>query len=176
MISTLRTLVPYLIRYRWRFAAGTCALLATSVFTVAIPVVIKFSIDSLNTDFESGTFVQWVGVLLALALVKVISHYWMRWTLIRVSRDIEFDLRRDLFSSLLSFSQQFYRSYRTGDLMSRATNDIAAVRLLLGPGIMCSADGLASDLFGLGSSPSHIVDRRFLRRTDSRSIPARERK
>ena len=142
MISTLRTLVPYLIRYRWRFAAGTCALLATSVFTVAIPVVIKFSIDSLNTDFESGTFVQWVGVLLALALVKVISHYWMRWTLIRVSRDIEFDLRRDLFSSLLSFSQQFYRSYRTGDLMSRATNDIAAVRLLLGPGIMCSAEFL----------------------------------
>ena len=140
MISTLRTLVPYLIRYRWRFAAGTCALLATCVFTVAIPVVIKFGIDSLNADFESGTLVQWVGVLLVLALVKGISHYWMRWTLIRISRDIEFDLRRDFFSSLLSFSQQFYRSYRTGDLMSRATNDITAIRLLLGPGIMCSAE------------------------------------
>lgn len=142
MISTLRTLVPYLIRYRWRFAAGTCALLATSVFTVAIPVVIKFGIDSLNTDLESGTLVHWVGVLLALALVKGISQYWMRWTLIRISCDIEFDLRRDLFSSLLSFSRQFYRSYRTGDLMSRATNDLAAVRLLLGPGIMCSAEFL----------------------------------
>ena len=142
MLSTLRTLVPYLIRYRWRFAAGTCALLAKSVFTVAIPVVIKFSIDALDADFESGTLIQWVGVLLSLALVKGISQYWMRWTLIRVSRDIEFDLRRDFFSSLLSFSQQFYRSYHTGDLMSRATNDIASVRLLLGPGIMCSAEFL----------------------------------
>ena len=140
MLSTLRTLVPYLIRYRWRFAAGICALLAKSLFTVAIPVVIKFSIDALNADFDSGTLVQWVGVLLALALVMGISQYWMRWTLIRISRDIEFDLRRDLFSRLLSFSQQFYRSYHTGDLISRATNDMAAVRLLLGPGIMCSAE------------------------------------
>lgn len=142
MLSTLRALVPYLIRYRWRFAAGTCALLANNVFTVAIPVVIKFSIDVLNADFESGTLVQWVGVLLALALIKAISQYLMRWILLGISRDIGFDLQRDLFSSLLSFSQQFYRSYRTGDLMSRATNDIAAVRLLLGPGYMCSAEFL----------------------------------
>lgn len=140
MLSTLRTLVPYLIRYRWRVAGGSCALLAKSLFTIAIPVAIKFSIDELNADFQMARLAQWVGLLLAFALVKAVFQYWMRWVLICVSRDIEYDLRKDLFSSLLSFSQQFYRSYRTGDLMSRATSDMEAVRLLLGPGIMYSAE------------------------------------
>ena len=142
MTSTLRTLVPYLIRYRWRLAAGSCALIAKSIFTVAIPIAIKLSIDELSADFQMARLVQWVGLLLGIALVKAVFQYWMRWILIRVSRDIEYDLRQDLFSRLLLFSQQFYRSYRTGDLMSRATNDMEAVRLLLGPGIMYSAEFL----------------------------------
>jgi ATP-binding cassette subfamily B protein len=140
MISTLRSLFPYLIRYRWRFAAGFAALGAKSVLTVGIPIAIKLSIDELDTDFELAVLGQWVGLLLAIALVKGVFQYWMRWILIGISRDIEYDLRKDFFASLLSFSQRFYHSYRTGDLMSRATSDMEAVRLLLGPGIMYTAD------------------------------------
>jgi len=142
MLSTLRTLVPYLIRYRWRLAAGSCALLAKSLLTVGIPIAIKLSIDELSADFQMARLAQWVGLLVGIALVKAVFQYWMRWVLIRISRDIEYDLRKDLFSRLLLFSQQFYHSYRTGDLMSRATNDMEAVRLLLGPGIMYSAEFL----------------------------------
>lgn len=140
MLSALRTLVPYLIRYRWRLAAGSCALVAKSLLTIGIPIAIKLSIDELNADFQMARLAQWVGLLVGIALVKAAFQYWMRWVLIRISRDIEFDLRKDLFSRLLLFSQQFYSSYRTGDLMSRATNDMEAVRLLLGPGIMYSAE------------------------------------
>ena len=142
MLSTLRTLLPYLIRYRWRLAAGSCALLAKSLLTVGIPIAIKLSIDELSADFQMARLAQWVGLLVGIALVKAVFQYWMRWVLIRISRDIEYDLRKDLFSRLLLFSQQFYHSYRTGDLMSRATNDMEAVRLLLGPGIMYSAEFL----------------------------------
>jgi ATP-binding cassette subfamily B multidrug efflux pump len=142
MLSTLRTLVPYLIRYRWRLAGGSCALLAKSILTVGIPIAIKLSIDELSADFQMARLAQWVGLLVGIALIKAVFQYWMRWVLIRISRDIEYDLRNDLFSRLLLFSQQFYRSYRTGDLMSRATNDMEAVRLLLGPGIMYSAEFL----------------------------------
>ncbi|MDA1312112.1 MAG: ABC transporter ATP-binding protein [Acidobacteria bacterium] len=140
MISTLRSLFPYLIRYRWRFAAGFAALVAKSVLTVGIPIAIKLSIDELDADFELAVLGQWVGLLLAIALIKGVFQYWMRWILIGISRDIEYDLRKDFFASLLSFSQRFYHSYRTGDLMSRATSDMEAVRLLVGPGIMYTAD------------------------------------
>lgn len=140
MISTLRTLVPYLIRYRWRFAAGFAALVAKSVATVGIPMAIKLSIDELDVDFQLAVLGQWVGLLLAIALAKGVFQYWMRWILIGISRDIEYDLRKDFVTRLLSFSQRFYHSYRTGDLMSRATNDMEAVRLLVGPGIMYTAE------------------------------------
>ena len=159
MISTLRTLVPYLIRYRWRFAAGFLALLAKSLLTVGIPVVIKFSIDELSGGFRMAVLGQWVGLLLAIALVKGVLQFWMRWILICISRDIEYDLRHDLFASLLVFSQRFYRSYRTGDLMSRVTNDMEAVRLLLGPGIMYSAEFLV--VFAAGLAVMSLADWRL---------------
>lgn len=142
MLSTLRTLFPYLIRYRWRYAAGMAALTLKSVFVAAVPLLLRFIIDELSSGAALRVLIQLAGGLLAVALLKAFFQYWMRWILIGISRDIEYDLRSDLFGHLVGLPQRFYQAYRTGDLMSRATNDMNAVRLLLGPGIMYSADVL----------------------------------
>ncbi len=142
MLSTLRTLYPYLIRYRWRYAAGLSALALKNVFAAAVPLLLRFVIDDMNNGAGMRLLAGLAGGLLAVALLKAFFQYWMRWILISISRDIEYDLRSDLFGHLVGLSQRFYQTYRTGDLMSRATNDMNAVRLLLGPGIMYTADVL----------------------------------
>jgi ATP-binding cassette, subfamily B, multidrug efflux pump len=79
------------------------------------------------------------AALVALSLLKGVFQYWMRVIIIGISRDIEFDLRNDLFGSLVRLSQDFYSRFRTGDIMARSTNDLNAVRMMLGPGVMyCS--------------------------------------
>ena len=142
MLSQLRTLFPYLIRYRWRYGAGFAALVLKNATGAAIPLVIGFTIDHLAESFTMKSLFQLAGLLLSLALIKGVFQYWMRWILIGISRDIEYDMNNDLFGHLMRLSQHFFNSYRTGDLMSRATNDMNAVRLLLGPGIMYTADVL----------------------------------
>jgi ATP-binding cassette subfamily B protein len=140
MLSSLNTLFPYLIRYRWRYAAGMSALTLKSIFAAAVPLLLRFIIDEANGGAGQRVILQLVGALLAVAFLKAFFQYWMRWILIGISRDIEYDLRSDLFGHLVGLPQRFYQAYRTGDLMSRATNDMNAVRLMLGPGIMYSAD------------------------------------
>lgn len=140
MLSKLRTLLPYLIRYRWRYAAGFSALALKGLTAASIPIAIRLGIDSLTESFALLSLVQIAALLLALALLRSFFHYWMRWILISISRDVEFDLRSDLFSHLVGLSQRFYHSFRTGDLMSRSTNDLNAVRMMLGPGIMHSVE------------------------------------
>ncbi len=142
MLSQLRTLFPYLIHYRWRYGAGFAALVLKNATAAAIPLVIRFTIDYLAESFTMQSLFQLAGLLLSLALMKGVFQYWMRWTLIGISRDIEYDMNNDLFGHLMRLSQRFFDSYRTGDLMSRATNDMNAVRLLLGPGIMYTVDVL----------------------------------
>ncbi len=142
MLSQLRTLFPYLIRYRWRYGAGFAALALKNATAAAIPLVIGFTIDHIAESFTMQSLFQLAGLLLSLALLKGVFQYWMRWILIGISRDIEYDMNNDLFGHLMRLSQRFFHSYRTGDLMSRATNDMNAVRLLLGPGIMYTVDVL----------------------------------
>ncbi len=79
-------------------------------------------------------------LLLAVAACKAIFQFLTRWILIGVSREIEFDLRNDLFRHLEALSYGFYQRTRTGDIMARATNDLNAVRMLVGPAIMYTAN------------------------------------
>jgi ATP-binding cassette subfamily B protein len=118
------------------------ALALKNVFAAAIPLLLRFIIDAVNSAGPMRLLLQLAGALLGVAFLKAFFQYWMRWILIGISRDIEYDLRSDLFGHLVSLPQRFYQAYRTGDLMSRATNDMNAVRLMLGPGIMYSADVL----------------------------------
>jgi ATP-binding cassette, subfamily B, multidrug efflux pump len=88
-------------------------------------------------------------VLMVTMLLKGFFSYWSRWILIGISRDIEYDLRNDLLARLLRMEPEFYVRNRTGDLMSRATNDLNAVRMVLGPGIMYSATTVATMVLAL---------------------------
>ncbi len=136
MLKSLATLWPYLQRYRKGLSLGIASLLMKDAFAAAQPIVIKYGVDSLTRGFVLRIVLQLAGLLIGLSLVKGLFQYWMRVIIIGISRDIEFDLRNDLFSHLVELSQDFYSRYRTGDIMARSTNDLNAVRMMLGPGVM----------------------------------------
>ena len=139
MLATLRTLFPYLLRYRWRYAGGLTALLLRGVLAAGVPLLIGRAVDQLAAG-EQEAAVNSVLLALGIAACKGIAQYAMRWILITISRDIEYDLRNDISAHLVTLDRPFYERYRTGDLMARATNDLAQVRSLLGPGLMYTAE------------------------------------
>jgi ATP-binding cassette subfamily B protein len=136
MLSTLRTLLPYLLRYRWRYAMGVVSLVARTALTAAIPVATKYAIDALNARATTALLVRYAAALLAIAAAKALFQYFTRLLLVGVSRDVEFELRNDIAARLLDMPLRFYSSFSTGDLMSRAVNDLNAVRMMLGAGLM----------------------------------------
>jgi ATP-binding cassette subfamily B protein len=107
---------------------------------VLFPKVLEKAIDGLRSGLTHQKLLLFVGALVAIGIVKGIFLYAQRWILIGISREIEFDLRNDLFRHLESQDSGFYQRYRTGDIMARLTNDLNAVRVLLGPAIMYSAN------------------------------------
>ena len=134
--AILKSAWPYLWKYRRGMALGMGALLVNDLMKAALPLAIRGGIDSLMKGFRLSLVFEFAALVVLLSLVKGIFQYWMRVILIGLSRDIEFDLRNDLFSHIVTLSQDFYAKYRTGDIMARATNDLNAVRMMLGPGIM----------------------------------------
>jgi ATP-binding cassette subfamily B multidrug efflux pump len=138
--ARLRPLFPYMKRY-WRgYLAGGLALVCTNLILLQGPLVIRHIVDDLNQGVAHGRLVYWCWLLVAIALSKGIFQYLQRWILIGISRDIEFDLRNDLFRHLESLDPGFYQRTRTGDIMARATNDLNSARTLIGPGIMYTAN------------------------------------
>jgi ATP-binding cassette, subfamily B, multidrug efflux pump len=135
-LKSLVTLLPYVRRYRKGMALGIGSLLAKNLLAAALPLVIKSGIDSLTRGFQMRTVWLLAGLLVGVSVLKGLFQYWMRVIIIGISRDIEFDLRNDVFNHLVGLSQDFYARYRTGDIMARSTNDLNAVRMMLGPGIM----------------------------------------
>jgi ATP-binding cassette, subfamily B, multidrug efflux pump len=138
--KNLRPLLPYLKRYRWGYVAGTLCVFLTNGIWILFPLVLGKAADDLNTGVTSRKLLLYAGILLGIAATKGIFQFLTRWIVIGVSRDIEFDLRNDLFKRLESLSYSYYQRHRTGDIMARATNDLNAVRMLLGPAIMYSAN------------------------------------
>jgi ATP-binding cassette subfamily B multidrug efflux pump len=135
-LNCLFTLLPYVRRYRKGMALGIGSLLAKNLLATALPLVIRSGIDSLTRGFQMRIVLQLAALLVGVSLLKGLFQYWMRVIIIGISRDIEFDLRNNLFHHLVGLSQDFYTRYRTGDIMARSTNDLNAVRMMLGPGIM----------------------------------------
>jgi len=137
----LRPLDPYLKKYRAGFAqGGLCVLLLNGIW-VLFPQVIQRGVDYLKAGGRSTRQLAFYALLLvAIAVSKGVFQFLTRWIVIGISREIEFDLRNDLFAHLERLSHSFYQRTRTGDIMARATNDLNAVRMLLGPAIMYSAN------------------------------------
>jgi ATP-binding cassette, subfamily B, multidrug efflux pump len=140
MLTKLAPLRPYLWKYRRDFLIGAVSVLLTNGIWILFPQVLRRATDDLNVKITHEKIYIYAGLLLAIALAKGVFQYVTRWVLIGISREIEFDLRNDLFRHLEELDFGFYQRTRTGDIMARMTNDLNAVRMLLGPAIMYSAN------------------------------------
>src|SRR5271165_1327064 len=166
-LKNLRGLVPYLGRYKGAIALGLLTLALMGIIGNMVPLATGIITDalagsprpfshpmhgvagSLGSDWLGGlvpyyqpdsrrTLGFYCLVMVLCIALKGVMSFATRWILIGISRDIEFDIRSDLLDKLLVMEPEFYVRNRTGELMSRATNDLNAVRMVLGPGIMYS--------------------------------------
>src|SRR6266853_1800488 len=148
--KNLRPLIPYLKRHRsGLFWGGLCVLFNTGIW-VLFPQVLRRAINDLHSGVTREKLLTYSAAILAIAAIKGIFQFLTRWVVIGISRDIEFDLRNDLFAHLERLSYSYYQRNRTGDIMARATNDLNAVRMLLGPAIMYSANTVVFTAGALG--------------------------
>jgi ATP-binding cassette subfamily B multidrug efflux pump len=148
MFTLIRPLYPYMRRYKRDFFWGGLSIILSNAIAVLFPLVVALVIDGLNTGVTRRKVLIYSGMLLSVTVGKGIFLFLSRFILIGISRDIEFDLRNDLFTQLEKQPASYYHRNRTGDIMARMTNDLNAVRMLLGPAIMYSANTI---LFSIGA-------------------------
>jgi ATP-binding cassette, subfamily B, multidrug efflux pump len=140
VFKSLKPLAPYFRKYIWGYVLGAVSVLLMNGIWILFPQVIRRAVDDLTADVTQKKIVTYSLLLIALAAAKGIFQFLTRWVVIGISREVEFDLRNDLFRHLEQLSYSFYQRTRTGDIMARATNDLNAVRMLLGPAIMYTAN------------------------------------
>jgi ATP-binding cassette subfamily B protein len=139
-LNELRTLLPYLRKYRRSVWVGVVFILFTNAFMLISPRVLKYAIDGLGTGITSTRLLLAAAMILGVSLLEGTCRYFMRQSMIVMSRLIEYDLRNDYFRHLQKMSRAFFHRNSTGDLMARATNDLGAVRTFVGPGLMYSSN------------------------------------
>src|ERR1700730_11003425 len=169
----LKKLLPYIARSKGQVAIGMVTLAAMGIVGTLQPLAFGVIMDCLSGNAQPvgrlsqmsprlvhllipayapssvRTLIIYCIAAVAIVALKGVFSFWPRWILIGLSRDIEFDLRNDLLDRLLLMEPEFYVRNRTGELMSRATNDLNAVRMVLGPGIMYSATTLVTMLLAV---------------------------
>ena len=134
-----RRLLPYVTRYRARFALGAVFLLLTTAIQLVAPWVLKLAVDDLTAGATRAKLGLYAAALVGIAALGGVCRFWMRRVIIGASRLIEYDLRSHFFGRLQRLDLTYYQHHRTGDLMSRATNDLGAVRMMVGPSLMYAA-------------------------------------
>ena len=142
MLDRLRPLFPYLRRYWKSLAWGGVAVILYNVFRILLPMIVGHAIDDMKHGVTPQLIMHHALRLLFVAAMSAVFLYITRQVIIGASREIEYDLRNDLFANLERQSASYYHTHRTGDIMARTTNDLNAVRQLLGPAIMYSANCL----------------------------------
>ena len=142
MFPRLSPLFPYLRRYWPSYVWGTLSLILYNSAKAMIPRIVGRAIDDMKIGLNPTHIQHQALILLGVAVVSAICLYLSRQILIGASREIEYDLRNDLFAHLSAQQPSFFQRHRTGDIMARSTNDLNAVRQLLGPAIMYSANAL----------------------------------
>lgn len=150
MKRAFQKLWPYFGRYRRGLVLGFGALILKDLFAAGQPLIIGLAIDSLTRSFDLRRLLLFAAALVGLSVAKGFFQYWMRVIIIGISRDIEYDLRNDLFRHLVRMSWDFFARYRTGDIMARATNDLNAVRMMLGPGVMYWTETVLTLILAVG--------------------------
>src|SRR5258708_24423633 len=140
MFKNLQPLRPYLWKYRRTLVWGALSVLLTNGIWALFPQVVRRAVDALNGGVTREKIITYSLMLVVIGLSKGIFQFLTRWLMICVSPDIEYELRNDLFAHLEALSYPYYQRNRTGDIIARATNDLNAVRMLLGPDIQYTAN------------------------------------
>ena len=146
-MKSLLRLIPYLLRYKTTLILGVGTVVGSNLFTVVQPLFLGKAVDEFKLGVETHTYVTsdllvWAGLIVGFSLIAGIFTFLTRQTIIVTSRNIEYDLRNDLLEHLQRLPYSYFQNTPTGDLMAHATNDIGAVRNVLGPGIMYPSDTL----------------------------------
>lgn len=134
--ETLAIAWPYLRPYCGGLALGFVALVLKVASATMVPLILRDGFDALLAGFDIQKLWGFAAWVIGASLVRGVMQYYMRLKLVSISRDVEFDIRNDIFAQLTRLSGEFYQRMRTGDIMARSTNDLNQVRMMLGPGVM----------------------------------------
>jgi ATP-binding cassette, subfamily B, multidrug efflux pump len=137
-MTPFKKLLTYFAPYRRVLIFGVSCVFFTNLFKLAAPIALKKAVDEMTADATSETLFRYGGLLVLLSLTQGVFLFTQRRVLINMSRHIEYDLRSDFYEHLQKLPFEFYQTHRTGDLMARATNDLSAVRMIVGPALMYS--------------------------------------
>ena len=148
-MSPVRRLLAYVVRYRRKFALGLICVVITRSVALAGPAVLGVAVDDLTQGVTRLKLAAYGALLLGIGLVGGVFLFLQRRILVGASRDIEYDMRNDFFAHLQKLPLAYFQSHRTGDLMSRATNDLSAVRMMIGPSIMYAANTMLTFIVAL---------------------------
>ncbi len=140
MFGNLRHLNKYFRRYKTKLLLGCLFILLSNVANVYIPLNVKEGIDTLSKSGDYNVILRLVAILLAAAFLSNLFRFFIRQTIIVVSREIEYDLRHDFWSHIQKLPLRFFQNNSTGNIMSHATNDISSVRMFVGPSVMYTID------------------------------------
>jgi ATP-binding cassette subfamily B protein len=189
-VSALKRLLPYLLRYRYRYLGGAACLLLATGFSLSIPWTVKSAVDALERDGADARIGRYVILILALAAAHGAARLGSRFAILGAGQWVEHDIRGDLYARLLTLPPAFYHRHRTGDLMSRASNDVGTLRMLAGFGsvmmvgtVLAFAGTLGAmwiidpwlTLFAMAPFPALVViAKRFHHAVDSRSTAVQE--
>jgi len=146
----MRRLWTYLWRYRRRYILGGACLLATATLAMLVPYLLKRAIDAIGHGSPWRQISLYALLIVLIALVQGVVRTLSRALIFNVGRDVEYDLRNDLFAHLQRLPLSYYHQQHTGDLMSRLINDVTAVRMLLGPGILNFVNTPVYYAYGVG--------------------------
>jgi ATP-binding cassette subfamily B multidrug efflux pump len=141
-MTPLRRLLHYFGLYKTRLIAGSICVVGSAAFSLAKPWIVGSAVNELGGGFTRETLVRYGLLLVGASIMEGIFLYLQRSILIGMSRHMEYDMRGDFYGHLQKLPLRFYQDQRTGDLMSRATNDLASVRMLIGPAVMHSMSSL----------------------------------
>jgi ATP-binding cassette subfamily B protein len=140
LFGNLRHLNKYFRRYKAKLILGCVFILLSNIANVYIPLNVKQGIDSLSQKNDPSVLVNLVLLLLTAAIISSIFRFFIRQTIIVVSREVEYDLRQDFWQHIQKLPFRFFQNNSTGNIMSHATNDIGAVRMFVGPSVMYTID------------------------------------
>src|SRR5438067_7329672 len=141
-MTPLRRLATYFVRHRKLLTLGGLCVVGSSIFSLLKPAIVGGAVDVLSTAVTRAAMIRYSLMLVAASAIEGLFLYLQRWIIIGESRKIEYEMRYDFFSHLEKLPLSYYHELRTGGLMSRPTNDLSSVCILVGPAVLYSAASL----------------------------------